>query len=623
MEVNIRMIKLKNIKFINLAGGVSCLGALVIAFFAATPPVFEAVKAEENNTAVTAVNANVASVVSVALQNKIDVDIVPKSGGSTQTGDAILTISTNNRSGYSILMTTADGTSNLKNTKSDLSDNVIAPIAEKISLKNAANNTWGYNLTKGVVASSNETEFSGVPKNNQNIWSADEGSDADKYTLSFGTKVDTTIPSGTYNNTVIVSAIAKPSQVTELSELIYMQDMTHEICANSPVEPAEGSTRQLIDTRDGKLYYVIKMKDNNCWMAQNLDLDLTPTVIANNGLNSSNTDLGYTGTGQLATANGTVWSTVVSANSTTDGSTSCPTGTLVSEGGNCQVVYGKARYLPNRTIEVSENNQLEKLADVSNVVRTNTLSWDVGKWLRAFPLQGGSCDGSTWMGGCAQNGFLDVSDEAKWSPSFMATWRTGINDDGEEFKRFEAYKCTMGFGTVHGVEKTCLGGEYDPHYLMGNYYQWNTVTAGTGGTIATGTNATSSICPKGWRLPNGEFTGAYPRQHAQFLPGSYSYMLRTYGFDMDSTEHGWTGYGGPSELESGLNVRLAPFYGYLSGIISEDGVINYAGYWGMLWASTKGSSDYMASAIAYGSAESYPVNFRPTNEGASVRCIAR
>ena len=49
-----------------------------------------------------------------------------------------------------------------------------------------------------------------------------------------------------------------------------MQEMTPEICANA----AENETARLVDERDGKLYWVAKLADGNCWMTQNLDLDL-------------------------------------------------------------------------------------------------------------------------------------------------------------------------------------------------------------------------------------------------------------------------------------------------------------------------------------------------------------
>lgn len=50
-----------------------------------------------------------------------------------------------------------------------------------------------------------------------------------------------------------------------------MQDMTPGGCAISN----EGDTKRLIDKRDGKYYWVAKLADGNCWMTQNLDLDLS------------------------------------------------------------------------------------------------------------------------------------------------------------------------------------------------------------------------------------------------------------------------------------------------------------------------------------------------------------
>ena len=59
-----------------------------------------------------------------------------------------------------------------------------------------------------------------------------------------------------------------------LMELTYMQEMTTKGCAASQV----GDTKQLIDKRDNKQYWVAKLADGNCWMTQNLDLDLTSGV---------------------------------------------------------------------------------------------------------------------------------------------------------------------------------------------------------------------------------------------------------------------------------------------------------------------------------------------------------
>ena len=50
-----------------------------------------------------------------------------------------------------------------------------------------------------------------------------------------------------------------------------MQEMTPQICADAQ----ENDTTMLEDARDGKMYWVAKLADGNCWMTQNLELDLT------------------------------------------------------------------------------------------------------------------------------------------------------------------------------------------------------------------------------------------------------------------------------------------------------------------------------------------------------------
>ena len=64
------------------------------------------------------------------------------------------------------------------------------------------------------------------------------------------------------------SSLPIPSNFDELE---YMQHMTPEICSSASI----GDTKRLIDYRDDKVYWVAKLADDNCWMTQNLDLDLT------------------------------------------------------------------------------------------------------------------------------------------------------------------------------------------------------------------------------------------------------------------------------------------------------------------------------------------------------------
>jgi uncharacterized protein (TIGR02145 family) len=71
-----------------------------------------------------------------------------------------------------------------------------------------------------------------------------------------------------------------------------MQDMTPEICASVTVLHDD---YRALDIRDNKLYHITKADDGNCWMTQNLDLDLVhETNDADARYTHYNTDLGYT-----------------------------------------------------------------------------------------------------------------------------------------------------------------------------------------------------------------------------------------------------------------------------------------------------------------------------------------
>lgn len=73
------------------------------------------------------------------------------------------------------------------------------------------------------------------------------------------------------------------------SGITTMQAMTSTICSAA----SKGTTGLLQDTRDDKVYSILKANDNRCWMTQNLDLDL-PTLSNTNvkpiAAHSSSTD---------------------------------------------------------------------------------------------------------------------------------------------------------------------------------------------------------------------------------------------------------------------------------------------------------------------------------------------
>lgn len=382
----------------------------------------------------TAIDLTVASTVSVALESEVELNVIPKSTGSFTETTSKLTVATNNPSGYAIYLQAGksqNGKANL--ISSDLSNSaMINPVNGTVGSNNFSANTWGYSM--------DGTNYQAVPATTSIIKETTATSYNDTYTLSFGVKVDTNLPAGQYTNSVIVSAIANPIKVTSLNQLIYMQDMTADICSNT----AEHVTKQLIDNRDGKKYWVAKLKDGNCWMTQNLDLELGlvnnyAAAVAMNGnkvmLSNQNTD--------ISTAN---WNTSM-------GTTWMPTTT--------------SKTVPDSSASVVDGAH----------------SWDAGMVILTNPTQSEGCGVNLGVG-------ENLSNLPTVCPSYFKTIVPGMAD-------IYVATATSSFDNTTNT--------YDAHYLIGNYYSWGAATAGTGKQVTNdGDSAPGSICAKGWKMGSGD-----------------------------------------------------------------------------------------------------------------------
>lgn len=224
--------------------------------------------------------------------------------GTTDTSNEIsVNVSTNNVYGYNLYTTVGNSTYGDTSLTSSGSNDVFTSIPTTANLPTlTTDNTWGYtySLDNGTTWSN----YNGLPlynTDNPTRLKKNTGPSNDTINFKIAAKAGSTQPSGTYANIINFTAITKPTPVTladayasEGKELYHgyykMQDMTHTIC-----EETEdiGSQLQVIDIRDDKVYWISKLADNNCWMTQNLDLDLISNPEAENyiALTSKNTDL--------------------------------------------------------------------------------------------------------------------------------------------------------------------------------------------------------------------------------------------------------------------------------------------------------------------------------------------
>ena len=467
------------------------------------PALPQAVQAEE---AESKVSLSVAPVISLSLQDTVAVEVTPTQDGTFSSNTAALSISTNNETGYSLYLATGNGENTLTSQNPGVS-NVISAVNggdSGVTSANFTNNTWGYNLSQDSV--SDTTAYKAVPTANGDtaIITTESPTEADTYNLTFGTKVDTSLPSGTYSNDVIVSVVANPAYVPTLNAIDNMQEMTSEICAAS----AENETKQLMDTRDGKKYWVTKLADSNCWMTQNLDLDLT------------------------------------------NGTPLTPEDSDVSSNWN-----------PPRTTE-------QPGTITSADINTETYSWDLGMYVKSDP-DGYSnyCDGVKGLSDadCTSAGWTNVS---SMTPM----------DDGN-------------------ATDVISGSSYNAHYLVGNLYQWNAATAGTGGTIIS-QDATDSICPKGWQLPTSNNSNS----------GSFQALMNAYSIGNNSA--------------GSAAITQSPLYFHPSGYVGS-GSLRYAGDAGGYWSSTAYSSTSGAYDLGFNSGGVGPSDYGYRYGGFSVLCLAR
>ena len=277
-----RAFRLANAPRVVATGASLALILLVGALLFPTTP--DSAHAEETGTKAT---LTINPVLSLGLDSAVTMSVQPTSTGEFTSGSAALTVSTNNETGYSLYLSTANGKSTLDSIN-PATATAVQPVSGTVAAENFGANTWGYNL--GKDAATDDTTYQAVPTTASAPQATTAGPTlgdgtlaADTYSLNFGALINSDLPSGTYTNTVTVSVVTNPAYIPSFEGIETMQEMTPTICSNAD----EGETARLKDARDDKLYWVTKLKDGNCWMTQNLDLDLK----ASEPLTSADSDI--------------------------------------------------------------------------------------------------------------------------------------------------------------------------------------------------------------------------------------------------------------------------------------------------------------------------------------------
>ncbi|MBQ3433408.1 hypothetical protein IJG22_03915, partial [Candidatus Saccharibacteria bacterium] len=262
----------------------------------------------------------------------VGLDFTPSSAGVFKSSATPLTVtvSTNNPTGYNLNMTTT--TTNLTRTAS-LSGQT--PVIKTLSSSGSftadtfETNAWGFSLDGAnyqAVAPSRQINQTTKESNNSAT------------NITFGVKLNNEIPSGDYKATLTFIATTNPleatfdtafdaagkTQVSYNGQNYYkMQDMSGFICSMvaTPTDTTSAESTQLLDTRDNSIYWVSKLLDGNCWMTQNLDLDLNSSVALTNDTTDLHSVTSWTPT--RSTIDSTSYGNITTCSSQSDTGTGC------------------------------------------------------------------------------------------------------------------------------------------------------------------------------------------------------------------------------------------------------------------------------------------------------------
>ena len=177
-------------------------------------------------------------------------------------------------------------------------------------------------------------------------------------------------------------------------------------------------------------------------------------------------------------------------------------------------------------------------------------------------------------------------------------------------------------GTKYQGRAACVAaghtGAQCDHYKVGNYYNWPAAIADNDASEYTDnsnyTVAPNSVCPAGWRLPNGLTqsggTTVMSEFNALLLAGGI-----TTGTDLSgSTDTIYTPNGS-------MLINTNPYYFVRSGYVRGSTLYSFTGYAGY-WSSTAVSAS-QAYSLYFHSGGVWPAYRYYRNLGRSLRCVAR
>ena len=369
-------------------------------------------------------------------------------------------------------------------------------------------------------------------------------------------------------------------------------------------------TFALIDTRDQKDYLVRRLADGNCWMVQNLDLDLNEFLSTETKrLTPENTDVAETWIPD-ASVNAKIAQYLQEGKISTNSFQAFAEWQLGISGYQTQQFQNSTQFseswiwaskrTSDSTIGSSfeDNSYAELPRSYDNTVYESTstgyVAMDIstGKTYRAVNT---SSTVSGWTEGNTQNSTALQTTTSGFMPTAKLT-TPGTVASGE------------------GATDDDVWNFYGSMYI-GKYYNWYAATAetgkwnmGGGGTSMPNNQASGSICPSGWELP-------YDYGYQAGRNKSWTQLINNaYNISQSAIETG--------ETESSLKARHTPLSLPLSGYYgNNNGSLTSRGVFGRFWSRTRNTVN--ANYLYFSTDGRLSTNGgNSMSNGLSIRCVS-
>ena len=546
--------------FTMVVGIFSVIFLLFVSLFAVGGNSAYAANGPSSNT--NQVNARILGTIAIRLLDStatteissLNFNLTPTPNGVVDTETTVVDVATTNPTGYKLYMQsdyqtkdssgnpTGTYTTNLNNTDTDVADNI--PTA--IPTSGLPKVFWNYaSYSHGSTPSTTSViPAHGSPDKIAQNFSA---TNSDQIDVPITVGVDTSIVSGTYENSLLFSAIANPENATY--NLNFNPDggtMTGTDISESAAAGVHTMTipnsSDYVPTKTGYVFEYWQIQDTS--------------------YAKCNVTGGDSSTGSANCAPGDTLTIYFDGESFEDFEVDVALKAIY------RLSFGGITTMQQMTPTICNNAVTTESAILTDTRDNNT--YTVKKLL----------DGHCWM---TQNLRLNGPKSA----SELNSSNTNVLPNSTFALSASDSSAWCGNYSLACVNKSMTLDSGNPVY--GTYYNWYAATASSGTYELASGNATSSICPKGWRLPTGGLGGEFD-------------MLYGYYNTFESLAEG-----DPNYVLSG--------YRYGSTTAEQ-------GSWGQFWASTAYDNQY-AHRLALVEPDEV-ITLSRTNKilGASVRCVA-